>query len=61
MGEADVLADASSCSRSCPTAIAVGWILVFHQPHSTLWRGNVTNWSGDLGIAGFVKDMGGAC
>jgi len=42
-----------------PTAIAVGWILVFHQPHSTLWRGNVTNWSGDLGIASFVKDMGG--
>jgi hypothetical protein len=42
-----------------PTAIAVGWILAFHQPHSTLWRGNVTNWSGDLGIAGFVRDMGG--
>ena len=42
-----------------PTAIAVGWILVFHQPHSTLWRGHVTNWSGDLGVAGFVKDMGG--
>jgi hypothetical protein len=42
-----------------PTAIAVAWILVFHQPHSTLWRGHVTNWSGDLGIAGFVNDMGG--
>jgi hypothetical protein len=42
-----------------PTAIAVGWILVFHQPHSTLWRGHVTNWSGDLGVARFVKDMGG--
>jgi hypothetical protein len=42
-----------------PTAIAVGWILIFHQPHSTLWRGSVTNWSGDFGIAGFVKDMGG--
>jgi hypothetical protein len=42
-----------------PTAIAVGWILVFHQPHSTLWRGHVTNWSGDLGVIGFVKDMGG--
>ena len=42
-----------------PTAIAVLWITVFHQPHSGLWRGHVTNWSGDLGIAGFVKDMGG--
>ena len=42
-----------------PTAIAVGWILVSHQPHSTLWRGDVTNWSGDIGVAGFVKDMGG--
>jgi hypothetical protein len=42
-----------------PTAIAVGWIFLFHQPHSTLWRGDVMNWSGDLGIAGVVKDMGG--
>jgi len=42
-----------------PTAIAVGWIMIFHQPHSTLFRGHVTNWSGDLGITGFVKDMGG--
>ncbi len=41
-----------------PTAIAVGWILVFHQPHTGLWRGHVTNWSGDLGVAGIVKDMG---
>ena len=32
---------------------------MFHQPHSTLWRGHVTNWSGNLGIAGFVNDMGG--
>jgi len=42
-----------------PTAIAVVWIMAFHQPHSTLWRGHITNWSGDLGIDGFVKDMGG--
>jgi len=41
-----------------PTAIAVLWILVFHQPHSGLWRGHVTNWSGDLGITGLVRDMG---
>src|SRR5437763_15784927 len=42
-----------------PTAIAVGWILLFHQPHSTLWRGHVVNWSGNIGVDGFVKDMGG--
>jgi hypothetical protein len=42
-----------------PTLVAVGWIFVFHQPHSTLFRGHITNWSNDLGIAGFVKDMGG--
>ena len=42
-----------------PTLIAVGWILLFHQPHATLFRGHVHNWSGDLGIAGFVEEMGG--
>lgn len=42
-----------------PTLVAVGWIFVFHQPHSTLFRGHVTNWSNDLGIAGVVNDMGG--
>lgn len=42
-----------------PTAIAVLWITVFHQPHSTLWRGHITTWSHDLGITSFVKAMGG--
>jgi hypothetical protein len=41
-----------------PTLIAVGWILLFHQPHSTLFRGHIESWSRDLGIDGFVKDMG---
>jgi hypothetical protein len=40
-----------------PTLIAVGWILLFHQPHSTLFRGHFVSWSRDLGIDGFVKDM----
>jgi hypothetical protein len=40
-----------------PTLIAVGWILLFHQPHSTLLRGHIANWSGDIGIGGFVNDM----
>ena len=43
-----------------PTLVAVGWIFLFHQPHSTLFRGHVTNWSNDLGIDGFVTDMGGS-
>jgi hypothetical protein len=42
-----------------PTLIAAVWILLFHQPHATLFRGDITNWSGDLGIAGLVRDMGG--
>lgn len=42
-----------------PTAIAVGWIFLFHQPHSTLFRGHIMNWSSDIGIRGFVDDMGG--
>jgi len=42
-----------------PTAIAVLWIMVFHQPHVTLWRGHVTSWSSNLGITGLVRDMGG--
>jgi hypothetical protein len=42
-----------------PTLIAAGWILLFHQPHATLFRGDITNWSGDLGITGLVKDLGG--
>jgi hypothetical protein len=41
-----------------PTLIAVGWILLLHQPHSTLFRGHIESWSRDLGIDGFVKDMG---
>jgi len=41
-----------------PTLIAVGWILLFHQPHSTLFRGHIENWSRDLGIGGFIEDMG---
>src|SRR5215212_9931190 len=42
-----------------PTLIAAGWILVFHQPHTGLFRGHVMNWSSDIGIRGLVNDMGG--
>jgi hypothetical protein len=42
-----------------PALIAVGWIVVFHQPHGNWFRSHVVGWSGDIGIDGFVKDMGG--
>jgi hypothetical protein len=42
-----------------PTLIAVGWIVVFNQPHGNTFRSHVVSWSGDLGIDGFVKEMGG--
>jgi hypothetical protein len=42
-----------------PTLIAVGWIVVFHQPHGNWFRSHVVSWSGDIGIDGFVNDMGG--
>jgi hypothetical protein len=41
-----------------PTLIAVGWILGFHQPGANWLRTHTVNWSGDLGIADVVKDMG---
>ncbi len=41
-----------------PTLIAVGWILGFHQPGSNWLRSHTVNWSGDLGIADVVTDMG---
>lgn len=42
-----------------PTLIAVGWIVLFHQPHGNWFRSHVVSWSGDIGIDGFVNDMGG--
>jgi hypothetical protein len=41
-----------------PTLIAVGWMLLFHQPPGALFRGHIVSWSRDLGIDGFVKDVG---
>jgi hypothetical protein len=42
-----------------PTLVAIGWILLFHQPHARLFRGHIMSWSSDIGIDGFVKAMGG--
>jgi hypothetical protein len=41
-----------------PTLVVVGWILLFHQPGTNSFADHVTSWSGDLGIGGFVDDLG---
>jgi len=41
-----------------PTLIAVGWIVVFRQPHPNWFRAHVMTWSGNIGIRSFVEDMG---
>jgi hypothetical protein len=41
-----------------PALIVVGWILLFHEPVTTWFSRHVVSWSGDLGIDGFVNDLG---
>ena len=41
-----------------PTAIVVGWILLATQPDGGWQQGRFSGWSSDLGIAGFVNDLG---
>jgi hypothetical protein len=41
-----------------PTAIVVGWILLATQPDGGGQQGRFSGWSSDLGIAGFVNDLG---
>ena len=41
-----------------PTAIVVGWILLTTQPDGGWQQERFTGWSSDLGITGFVNDMG---
>jgi hypothetical protein len=41
-----------------PTAIVVGWILLTAQPDGGWQQERFTGWSSDLGITGFVNDMG---
>jgi hypothetical protein len=38
-----------------PALVVGGWILLAHEPAQFM---NTSNWSADLGIAGFVDDMG---
>jgi hypothetical protein len=41
-----------------PTAIVVGWILLATQPAGGWQEARFSNWSGDLGLTGFVNGMG---
>jgi hypothetical protein len=40
-----------------PAAIAVLWIVIFHQPDHGLGRNHIRRWSSDIGIDGLVKDF----
>jgi hypothetical protein len=40
-----------------PVAIAVLWIVDYHQPHGGLWRHDIRDWSDSIGIDGLVKDF----
>jgi hypothetical protein len=41
-----------------PTAIVVGWILLATQPDGGWQQARFDGWSSDLGITGFVNDLG---
>lgn len=40
-----------------PAAVAVLWIVIFHQPDHGLGRNHIRAWSNDIGIDGLVKDF----
>jgi hypothetical protein len=41
-----------------PTAIVVGWILLATQPEGGWQQSRLQGWSDDIGILGFVEDLG---
>lgn len=41
-----------------PALIVGGWILLFHEPNASWFGDHVAGWSRDLGIDGFVDDLG---
>ena len=41
-----------------PALIVVGWILLFHEPNANWFGDHVASWSRDLGVDGFVSDLG---
>jgi hypothetical protein len=40
-----------------PVAIAVLWVVVFHQPHGNWFRDHIRSWSDDIAIDGLVRDF----
>src|SRR5690349_10079412 len=40
-----------------PAAVAVLWIVIFHQPDHGLGRNHIRTWSNDIGIGALVKDF----
>jgi hypothetical protein len=41
-----------------PTGVVVAWILMATQPEDGWQQGRLSSWSDDMGILGFVEDMG---
>ena len=40
-----------------PVAIAVLWVVVYHQPHANWFRNHIRDWSDDVSIDSLVKDF----
>jgi hypothetical protein len=40
-----------------PAAIAVLWVVCFHQPDSNWFKDHVRNWTDDIGLESFVNDF----
>ena len=40
-----------------PVLVVGGWLLLAHQPDGGSFRGDVLNWSNDIGVGGFVEDL----
>jgi hypothetical protein len=40
-----------------PVLVAGGWLLLAHQPNGEWFRGDVLNWSNDIGVGGLVEDL----
>jgi hypothetical protein len=41
-----------------PVLIVGGWVLLAMQPHGNWFTSHVLNWSGDVHVAGVVRDLG---
>jgi hypothetical protein len=41
-----------------PSLVAGGWVIVATQPHGNTFRRHVLSWSGDIGVARVVRELG---